>query len=91
MKPKGITEDCLVFRDKNGKVEVNVIPLDLFKFLPRVGDRVRLPGIDDYGQGLYQIETITHYYANDLSSNPERGDVRLLNITAEVTLVRPNG
>jgi len=91
MKLRGITEDCLVFYDKNGKVGVNVIPLDLFKFLPRVGDRVYLPGIDGYGQGLYQIETITHYYANDPSSDLERGDVRLLNITAEVTLVHPNG
>jgi hypothetical protein len=82
---KGITEDCLVFYDRQHKVSVNVIPLDKFHFLPRVGEHLYLPGIEGKGQGRYRIDAIEHFYREESDPPVDRGDVALLNITADVT------
>ncbi len=82
---KGITEDCLVFYDHQRKVSVNVIQLDKADFLPRVGEQVYLPGIDGNGQGTYKIDAIRHCYAETSDDDLQRGDVELLNITADVS------
>jgi hypothetical protein len=82
---KGVAEDCLVFFDLQQKVAVNVIPLDRFHFLPRVGEHLYLPGIEGKGQGQYRVDAIRHTYREEPDSPVERGDVALLNITADVT------
>jgi hypothetical protein len=83
---KGVTEDCLVFYDTRHKVGVNVIPLDKIDFLPRVGEELYLPGMDGKGQGTYKIDAIRHCYTS-APDELQRGDVALLNITADVTKV----
>jgi len=82
---KGVAEDCLVFFDRQQKVAVNVIPLDKFRFLPRVGEHLYLPGIEGKGQGQCRVDAIRHTYREEPDSPVERGDVALLNITADVT------
>jgi hypothetical protein len=82
---KGVSEDCLVFYDHKRKVAVNVIPLDKFHFLPRVGELLSLPGIEGMGEGHYRVDAIRHTYREEPDPPVERGDVALLTITAEVT------
>lgn len=84
---KGVSEDCLVFYDRQRKVAVNVIPLDKFSFLPRVGEYLYLPGMEGQGGGRYRIDAIEHFYREEPDPPVDRGDVALLNITADVTKI----
>jgi len=86
---KGVTEDCLVFHD--GELNVNVIPLESFKFLPRVGECLYLPGSGDKESNLYRIDKITHYYRVVKEQPVDRAEAALLNITAEASRVHPKG
>lgn len=84
---KGVSEDCLVFYDRKRKLAVNVIPLDKFSFLPSVGEHLYLPGMEGKGTGRYRIDAIEHFYREEPGPLVDRGDVALLNITADVTKI----
>jgi hypothetical protein len=72
-KLRGVGEDCLNFYDVDTKCVVNLIPIKSAAAIPRVGERVYLPGetdkVKNYGGGMYEVVGVDHYYREDHKDN----------------------
>jgi hypothetical protein len=64
-KAKGVSEDCIEFL--NGRVAVNLVPFESAHFIPRVGERVFLPGTSE-GDKTYEVQSVEYIYAKDESA-----------------------
>jgi hypothetical protein len=61
---KLVGEDCINFYDLDGSVGVNLVPITPDVYLPRVGERVYLPGDKGSGAGLYDVIGVRHLYVS---------------------------
>lgn len=83
---KGVSEDCLEFLC--GRTAINLVPLSGLLMLPRIGDKIDLPGEGpESGAGLYEITDVRHCYVRDYDEKERPCPARLLKIVAEVKLV----
>ena len=81
---------CLEFIDPAGST-VNLVPLDSLHSLPKMGDVVLLPGMEDGrggpAHGAYRVLRVEHLYARDDSRGALAGGARLVKTVAQVELV----
>jgi hypothetical protein len=65
-KPKGVSEDCISFFDLTEQCTVNIVPFERMAAIPRVGDRITLPGESgedgNAGAGKYEVAGVDFYY-----------------------------
>jgi hypothetical protein len=73
-RAKGVSEDCIIFRDESADCAINNVPFKKTGAIPRVGDFVYLPGERDgdrnCGDGKYQVVKINFYYREDSDAHP---------------------
>jgi hypothetical protein len=82
-----ISENCLEFVQDDGAT-VNVVPLETLHSLPKPGDIVLLPGMDEGAMalphGAYRVSRIEHLYAPVKSRRAHAGQARLAKAVAHV-------
>jgi len=65
-EPQSVSHGCLEFADEDDRVGINLIPLEAVTAIPRVGDRVLLPGetheFKNFGGGLYEVLSVEFTY-----------------------------
>ena len=73
-QPRGVSENCVIFYDINGKCAINLVPFKQLAVIPRVGDHVYLPGETDkegnYGGGKYEVVGVDFHYREDSEAHP---------------------
>lgn len=65
-EPQSVGHECLQFHDEDKEVGINLVPLETVTAIPRVGDRVFLPGethdFKNLGGGLYEVLSVDFHY-----------------------------
>jgi hypothetical protein len=73
-RARGVSEDCVSFRDVDQKCAINLVPFKQIAVIPRVGDNVYLPGETDgeqnYGGGKYAVVGVDFHYREDSEAHP---------------------
>jgi hypothetical protein len=79
-------DDVMVeFIDEEG-AHGYLVPLKDLKFLPRVGDRVCMPGKPPDDQEVYEVAEVNHNFAADLMTKSE---MKLLSINVSLKPAAP--
>ncbi|MBZ5515173.1 MAG: hypothetical protein LAN62_10120 [Acidobacteriia bacterium] len=76
---KGVTEDSVEFHDLDRRLGVNTLPLSMMMALPRIGEKVSLPG-GPHGPAEYRVADVIHFYVEDLDAEGP-SPVRLFKVT----------
>ena len=65
-EPQSVSHGCLQFSDVKRDVALNLVPLSEVTAIPRMGDRVILPGeirgSENPGGGIYDVECVVFAY-----------------------------
>ena len=84
---KGVTKDCVSSYNVDGCVGINIVPFSRLTFCPRVGDTVALPGEGGAGQGIYEVVSVCHSFAEDASGDSQ-SSARLMTVRIDVKIKR---
>lgn len=84
---KAIGDDHVNFYDERC-THVNAVPLSKAMYVPRVGERLRLPGMKEGGAGDYEVERVVYYYESAEEGPLEVGAVDLAQVSVHLKTVR---
>ncbi|MGD0308427.1 MAG: hypothetical protein ABSC02_03980 [Acidobacteriota bacterium] len=76
---------CLQFQD-DSKI-IAVIPFSKVHFVPRVGERVTLPGEGGVGGILYEVVAVGYRYAEVTEKAEQPGQAKLTKVSVKVQYV----
>jgi hypothetical protein len=68
-------------------IHVKAVPLSKAMYVPRVGERLRLPGMKEGGAGDYEVERVVYYYDSAEEDPLGVGAVELAQVSVHLKAV----